>query len=139
MPQTCTVCRSPRRDEVDRALLAGEPSRRISARCAVSATAVRRHAAHVPKALALAARASEVTRADDLLGVLHECAADARRIRDKAEREGDLKCAIVAVKTLTDIVDRLVDVGERLAAQGQGEARPPIKVTLRLPPAPSFA
>ena len=116
MPRVCTVCSSPRRDEIDEALTRGEPNRRIAARCAVSDTSLRRHAAeHLPRALVLARGAEEETRADDLLGLLREGVSDARRLRAKAEDERDYRAAIGAVKTLCDIVEKLADIGERLA------------------------
>ncbi len=81
--------------------------------------------------VALAVRAEEVTRADDLLGILHECARDARRIRDKAEQEGDLRCAVMSVKTLSDTVEKLVSVAERLAKKESDLASSPEWIDLR--------
>jgi hypothetical protein len=125
MPQTCKTCCHPDRAAIDEAILAGEPNRRIASRCDVSEAAIRRHASHVPATVALAARAAEETRGDGLLAILHEAKADARRLRDRAEKEGDLRCAVAAVKTLCDVVERLASVAEKLAKSGEAA---PIRV-----------
>ena len=43
MPRTCKACSSQKREEIDRALIAGEPFRRIAAQYGLSATGLRRH------------------------------------------------------------------------------------------------
>lgn len=121
MGQTCKTCSHPKLAEIDRAILAGEPKRRIAARCDVSETALRRHAAHVSETVALAVKAEEETRADDLLAILHEGVRDARRLRDKAEKQDDVRGAIGAVKVLCEIVEKLASVAEKLAtAESKG-------------------
>jgi len=131
VPQTCKACSSLKREEIDRAILAGEPNRRIATRCDASEAAIRRHAAHVPATVALAVRAEEATRADDLLGILREGVADARRLRAKAEDEGDYRAAIAAVKALSDIVETLARVAERLAKKESDLASSPEWIDLR--------
>lgn len=116
MPRVCTVCSSPHRAEIDEAVTRGESFRRVAPRYGVSDRALRRHAAeHVSAAIVKAHAVAEVTRADDLLGLLREAVGDAQRLRGRAEREGDLRCAVAAVKTLTETVEKLADVAERLA------------------------
>ncbi len=124
MPRICTVCSSPNRAAIDEAVTRGESFRRIAPRCGVSDRALRRHAAeHVSAAIVKAHEAAEVTRADDLLGILREAVKDARRLRDKAEEDRDFRGAIAAVRTLADVVEKLADVGERLAKSGAEEPR----------------
>lgn len=124
MPPVCTLCRHVDREAIDAAIVEGRDSlRNIALRYGTSAPTVLRHREHVSGALVLAARAEETTRADGLLEILREGVADARRLRDRAEQEGDTRAALVAVRTLCDIVEKLADIGERLA---QAEAsRPP--------------
>ena len=126
MGQTCKTCHRPDRAEIDRAILAGEPNRRIASRCDVSEAAIRRHASHISEAVSLAVRAEETCRADDLLGLLREAVGDARRLRQKMEAEGDHRGSVVAVKTLCEVVERLASIGERLAASGRDAE--PIKI-----------
>jgi len=116
---------------IDAAILAGEPMRRIAARTGVSESSLRRHASHVPEAVALAARAEEATRADDLLGILRDGVRDAQRLRALAEDGGDLRGAIAALKTLADVVETLARVGERLADRESNLATSPEWLALR--------
>jgi hypothetical protein len=43
MPRTCTICRHPEREAIDRALVRSEPYRHIAAQYGVSTTALQRH------------------------------------------------------------------------------------------------
>ncbi len=124
MPRVCTVCSHPDRAAIDEAVTRGESFRRVAPQHGVSDRALRRHAAeHVSAAIVKAHEAREATRADDLLGILREAVKDARRLRDKAEKDGDYRCAVAAVKTLSDIVEKLADVAERLSKSGAEEPR----------------
>lgn len=116
MPPVCSLCRHAEREAIDAALVEGRDSLRdIAGRYGTSKSAVERHRDHVPQRLALAREAEETTKADDLLDILREGVADARRLRDKAEGDRDFRGAIVCVRTLADLVEKLVSVAERLA------------------------
>jgi hypothetical protein len=67
MPRTCTICRHEKRDEVDEALVAGEPYRSIALRFDTSHMAVKRHKEHLPGKLVKAAERREERRGDSLL------------------------------------------------------------------------
>jgi hypothetical protein len=115
VPRSCSVCSHPDRASIDEDLVAGRGSlRNVAVRYGTTAPTLLRHKAHLPGTLALAHEAREVTRADDLLGILREAVKDARRLRDKAEAEKDYRCAVAAVKVLTDVVEKLATVAERL-------------------------
>jgi len=65
MPRTCTLCNHPRRDGIDRALLAGESFRHIAARFDTSTGALQRHKAdHLRPSLVKAYNAKENARAE---------------------------------------------------------------------------
>ena len=65
MPRLCTLCNHPRRDGIDRALLAGESFRYIAARFDTSTGALQRHKAdHLRPALVKAYQAKENARAE---------------------------------------------------------------------------
>ncbi len=99
MPRSCTVCAHPKRDEIDRALVGGEPNRRIAARCDVTERAVRNHkAGHLPAKLVVAEKASEVARADALLEQVQDLQRRAHAILDKAEEAGELRVALSAIR-----------------------------------------
>ena len=117
MPRTCTVCAHPERAEIDRALLSGEPLRNIAERVSLSATSLFRHKAHVSETLAKSHEATEVSRADALLGQLKHLTEDARRIQKKAEAVNDYRAALAGVRELT----RLVELAARLSGDLAGQ------------------
>ena len=121
MPRACSVCTSPNRAELDEALAANRGSfRGVARQYGLSPDAVERHArAHLPKVLALAAGAREAARGDSLLDKVRQLEEDARRIQRRAEREGDLRCAVGATKVLVDLVGTLTDVSKALADRGR--------------------
>ena len=99
MPRTCTICQHPQRAGIDAALVTGTPYRRIASQFQVSEIAVRRHkAAHLPETLAQARDAEEVAHADDLLAQVRDLQARALSILDTAERAGDLRTALMAIR-----------------------------------------
>ena len=99
MTRPCSVCQHPAVEEIDRALVAGEPAEKIARYRSLSPAAVKRHRGeHLPKTLAQAHEARETARADDLLG-------EARRLKDitlsllaRAVQANDLRTALVAVR-----------------------------------------
>jgi transposase-like protein len=116
MAASCSVCTHPDRAAIDEAVTSKRGTMRgIARQHGIGPDALERHAKrHLPGALVLASKAREVTRADDLLELLRQAARDAKRLQKKAEGEKDYRCAIAAVKTLSDVVEKLVSVGERL-------------------------
>ena len=67
MPQTCTICRHERRNEIDQALLDCESLRNIARRTGTSTTALHRHKTqHIPRSLVLAKETVEELQAGTL-------------------------------------------------------------------------
>ena len=113
MPKPCSLCTSPRRDEIDAALVAGRDSlRNIAERFGTSAPTLLRHRGHVPERLALARRDAEVRSAETLAEKLSRLEDDLRRLLAKAEGEGDFRAAIAAVKTALDLAGLAHKVSE---------------------------
>ena len=103
--RTCTVCRHEQRVEIDRAILGGESKSRLAAKYRTSPDAVERHArAHVGKALVRAAARKGERFEESLLAKVERLEVDARRLGEKAEDEGDLRAALMAVDKLLDVV-----------------------------------
>ena len=99
MPRTCTVCEHPRREEIDRALVAGDANTKLSSVFAVSEQALRRHTgSHLPAKLVMAQEAAEVAQADDLLEQVRDLQRRALDILDKAEEAGELRTALSAIR-----------------------------------------
>jgi hypothetical protein len=116
MPRTCTICTDVRITEVDELLVSGTPLRNIAEQFRLAATSLHRHRhAHLPATLTDARRAQEVVHADGLLDRLEGLNAEAHRLMDKAEREGDLRTSLAAVRELVRIVELMAKVTGELA------------------------
>ena len=97
----CTVCRSPRRGDIDRALLAGDPVRDVAANYGCSKSAVSRHAAeHIAKKLASASMASEISSAGALLARLDRISEQTDAILAEARGASDHKTSLRAIARL---------------------------------------
>lgn len=131
MARTCTVCRHPDREAIDRALLIeSTPNRRVAAQYGLTEQAIRRHRRdHVSKALAKAGEAVEIVRADNLFREVRDLQARTLAILVKAEGAGDLRNALGAIREaracvalLAELalaaVDRMVE--EKLRAELDG-------------------
>jgi hypothetical protein len=89
----------PERDQIDKALIAGQPYRNIAGRFSLSLSAVNRHRdSHLPASMAQAAQAAEVAHGDSLLDQVRSLQAKALGILKKAEDANDLRTALMAVR-----------------------------------------
>lgn len=123
MPRRCSICTHPEREAIDARYVAGEPARLLAAVYGVSDRALRRHAAtHLPAALVSAQEAADAADADDLLAKVAGLEADARRIGATAEKAGDVRTALAAVRELTRIVELLAKL------RGAMDDRPQISI-----------
>ena len=96
----CSVCVDPRRDEIERALVSGQPDTRVSASFReLSADAIRRHReAHLPARLLKAREVAEVAQADALLEQVRTLHRRALAILDASESAGDLRTALGGIR-----------------------------------------
>lgn len=99
----CTICTHPARAEIDRGMLSGTPYWNIAERFDVSLGALARHRQeHVPAALARAVEAQTAERelrdAAALLAELDALHGRTLAILEKAERAGDLRTALGAIR-----------------------------------------
>ena len=108
MPRTCSVCSHPLREQVDAELVSGTPLRNIAEQFRLKTTSLHRlmHA-HIPAALARAKDAADVAGADSLLSRIDGLAREAHRLKTKAEKGGDLRTALSAVRELVRMVELL--------------------------------
>lgn len=120
MPPTCTVCRSVQRQEIEEALLAGEPLRNIAKRTGTSPATLLRHRPHIAAAVVRRAEESDRDRAADLLAKARDLEREARRLGLKAERDGDVRAALLAVRER----GRLLELTARLLGLFQPETAP---------------
>lgn len=115
MPQPCTVCTHPERAAIDQALVKGAPNRRIAEEYGVTEQAIRRHlGGHVPEALAQAQAAEQTTRADALLEQVDALRSHALSILLKAEKAGELRTALYAIREARETIALLLEVEGRI-------------------------
>jgi hypothetical protein len=97
--RTCTVCVSPEREQIDKALIDNAPFRVIARQFGISKDAVRRHKeTHLPRALVQSKEIREVAHADDLVQQMADLTASALRILKNAEKEKDNRTALAAIR-----------------------------------------
>jgi hypothetical protein len=98
-PQPCTVCTHRERATIDTDLVGGQPDKRVAAVYGIGAASVRRHRLnHIPKFLVKAQETREVSRAGDLLAQIEAIQAKTLRILLDADRAGDKRTALYAIK-----------------------------------------
>ena len=122
MPQTCTICRHAEREQIDADIVTGTPYRRIAARFGASATSLRRHRCHLAAEVVHAAETSGHERGTSLLEKIHAMEAEAQRLGKKAESEGDLRAALLALRELGrafELQGRMLGSFKPEAAAGQ--------------------
>ncbi|MCH7584920.1 MAG: hypothetical protein IH941_07150 [Acidobacteria bacterium] len=108
MPRSCTVCGHAKRNIIDDALVSGTSLRNVAEQFRLKVTSLHRHKhSHVPATLAKAHEAREVAAADSLLDRLEQLTGEARRVKTKAERAGDLRTALAAIRELVRMVELL--------------------------------
>jgi len=111
MARACTVCAHPERAAIDRALVGGEPNRRVAARHAVSEQAIRRHRSdHLPAALADAAATEKADAGTDLLREVKALRGKAYSLLLKAEAAGDYRTALAGVREARACLELLGEV-----------------------------
>ena len=98
MPRTCTVCTHPQRAAIDKALVAGESGRAVSAKWGVSPDSAKRHkAAHLPVQLVQQRTLDEAREALDVVQQLRAINAASLEVLRKARDKGQGALVLVAV------------------------------------------
>jgi hypothetical protein len=119
MPPKCSICIHDQKQEINRALIAGEPFRIIAERFGTSATALHRHKGeHLPKTLTQAKEVQNVADADDLLAQLRALRNRAISILQKAEAAGDFRTALAGIREARGCVETLMEVEGELDRRG---------------------
>ena len=125
MPRSCTICTHPEREAIDEALVGGIAFPALVAKYRVSKDALSRHKAnHLPATLVKAQEAQAVARADDLLDEVRSLQARTLTILDRAERVGDLRTALRAIKEARGNLELLAKL------MGQIDKRPQVHLHL---------
>jgi hypothetical protein len=111
MPRQCTICHHPSREEIEKALLAGQSFRNVAKRFGTSVTALFRHKAdHLATSLVKAKEVEDIARADSVLGDIRNQIAQitslyqaAEGILDQAKKSKDLPTALKAIRELSNL------------------------------------
>jgi hypothetical protein len=132
MPQVCTICRHPRRVEIEQALLNRTALRTISDHFGPSKTALLRHREHIASTLAPQTQAREAARTRTLLqdiraseGRADRLYAHAENILTAALQDQDRRSALQAIRAAVDVMAEarsLMQVRGELTGELQREA-----------------
>ena len=89
MARTCTICIHAAKEDIDKALLAGEPYRSVAKHYEASESSVYRHQQdHLPAAMVKALEVAEVAHGGTLLEQLSTLQTKALELLTKAEESG---------------------------------------------------
>jgi hypothetical protein len=118
MARTCTVCTHDEGHAINVALVQREPYRHIASRYGVTTGALQRHLReHIPRLLVKARENVEVSDAERLATELVSEKAHIRRLRDKAEEEGDLRTALAGCDKALKVLDLEARVAQVIQTQ----------------------
>ncbi len=123
MPRTCLACSSPNRKAIDAALASGEALRSIAKRVSISDTALFRHKAHVAGAIVKASERREESIGESILARLEKLYQRGERILDDAERSGDGRLALQAIRETREVLAGVFALANKAAASGNGLAQ----------------
>jgi hypothetical protein len=128
MPQSCTVCRSEKRPQIDEALLRNEPFRSIAARFGKSATALVRHkASHLTAALVAAKQAHDTEYAGTVFERLRGINGETIAILREARAASNPALALMAVGR----IEKQLELEAKLLGQlNDPPARGPVLVVV---------
>jgi hypothetical protein len=111
MPQPCTICVHEEHDAIDRALIGGTGFRDLARQYGVSRDAIARHRSrHLTENLAGAQDAKTVASATDLLTELRLLRVRANGYMLKAEKTGDIRTALAAIREARATLELLAEL-----------------------------
>ena len=122
MSRKCSICNHDRRQEIEHSLLRGESHRAVAQQFTVPRGAVARHLEHVSTALTQARKLKEVEDGRSILVQLRELNLRAEQLRARADRAGDYRTALLALREIA----RLVELEARLT--GELNEKPETKI-----------
>lgn len=135
MARTCETCRHPMRLAIERRIQAGESPESISIDFDIQPKlgfqSITRHRVngHVTKAIVLASTVATVAHGDDLVAEIKLLKVDAARMKATAEKDQDIKTALLAIATQSRLIELqgkvLAEIREQAEADApdQGETR----------------
>ena len=119
---------NPQRPEIDGALVAGTSYRNIAERFGTSLAAIFRHKLHAGQAIVKAAERREEQLGDNLLDEMSRAQRKAWELLGKAEADGDVRGAIVALREARECVATLGDMLSRAAETASAQDTMTVRV-----------
>ena len=123
MPRTCLACASPERREIDKAIVAGEPLRKIAENFPISMTALHRHKPHVSQAIVKAEEKREERLGDNLIEGMSRIQRKLWEILAKMEASGDHRGEVVALREVRETMESQNKLLEKAQGSGPAEVR----------------
>ncbi len=124
MPTPCTICINPNRTAIDKAIVAGQSCREISASFGVSPDAAQRHKPHLAKAVVRAAEAREEKGALDVLQQLKDINKAALDVLETARKDKDGELQLKAI----DRIQKQIEMQAKLL--GDLDDSPSVNITI---------
>jgi hypothetical protein len=121
-PPKCRICNHDQRQEIEKALLRGHSHHAVSQQFAVSRGVVERHLRHVSDAVKHARELMEVEHGKSIFVQLRELGSQAQYLGVRAERAGDFRTALTALRELA----RILELEARLT--GEFDEKPETKI-----------
>lgn len=107
MPPTCRTCKSPKRAEIDKAIVAGTSTRLLATRYGTSQSAISRHRPHASASIVRAAAREGEKLDDSLLAQMRGLQARTLALLDDAEDSRDGRLRAVAISQVRENVQLL--------------------------------
>ena len=118
----CSICGHDRRREIEQAIFRGDSHRVVAQYFTVPRGAVARHLKHVSTALTQARKLREIEGGKSILLQLRDLNLQADQLKARADRTGDYRTALAALREKT----RLVELEARLT--GELNEKPETKI-----------
>lgn len=129
MARPCTVCRHPGREEIDAALAGGASLAEVGGRFGLKRMALSKHRRDdLPASLTRAVEVVADRRGESLAEEINRKKREAEEIGKQAQRDGDGRTALMAVKVYSDLVELML----KAAALVNQQTDQKITVVLRL-------
>lgn len=107
MVRTCTICSHPKRDEIEKAIAAGESYRSISHKYDVSYDAIKRHvkSGHIAKKIQKAKEAKDIKSGLTMLDKLQDLEVKADGAFDIAQKQKNPRGMCAAIQAKKGVIE----------------------------------
>ena len=118
MPRTCLACSNSNRAAIDAAIATGEPLREIAGKSRISISALHRHKTHAGQSIAKASEKREESIGESILARLEKLYQRGERVLDEAERSGDGRLALQAIRETREVLAGVFTLASKAAEAG---------------------